>query len=571
MRSLSKVVAGVVTLVMTGGLLAAATGVANAAYNPAAPPYPPDVNNAASLTVYDATTGAIVTSGSTATSLSQYYFVANSNFSPGKSRATLSAYLAENKDPGLWSGQSEAAATTYPVTTAPAPVNGFTNPVARGGSTNNFADISTNFPNLTPATSDLFHLYQFRVNTTFPFPASSTYAYLDVQIDPVAGTWQQVGPTPPAAAPVAPGKPSATAGNASASVTVPAVTGATSYAVTASPGGAVVTGAGPTFAFTGLTNGTAYTFTATATNSGGTSAASPASDPVTPGAPVPASSTSLAVSGGPFTDTPYTFTATVSSAGAPTQVNAGSVSFFDNGSTTALGTVAGTSGGQYVLANQTLTAGAHSIVAKFTPTTATAIAASQSAASAFSTQAPLTGACTNTLSVCSDTQYVQVNVPVGTLVINTPYTQASPLVLPPMTLNTAGTQLSSNAPFANIVVTDTRSGDLPWTAQALASNLNNGTAAANGVINAQNVGLTGLSKLTSAGYLGTVTLSDNAAASPAVGPAAPGSAGLGGTAKTFASTTIGRGTTTMNGTLTINAPTSTAPGTYNGTIIFTVG
>ncbi|GAA5195355.1 hypothetical protein GCM10023346_25050 [Arthrobacter gyeryongensis] len=104
-----------------------------------------------------------------------------------------------------------------------------------------------------------------------------------------------------AAAPTAPAAPagvSATAGNASATVswTAPANGGSpiTSYTVTPSFGGTAlapvtVTGNPPstTATVTGLTNGTAYTFTVTATNAVGTSTASPASAPVTPTAPVP--------------------------------------------------------------------------------------------------------------------------------------------------------------------------------------------------------------------------------------------------------------------------------------------
>ncbi|WP_343199985.1 fibronectin type III domain-containing protein, partial [Stenotrophomonas sp. MYb238] len=103
------------------------------------------------------------------------------------------------------------------------------------------------------------------------------------------------GSTHTVAIPTAPGAPTigtATAGDALATVTftAPASDGGsaiTAYTATPSPAvaGGPFTCAGPTactITVTGLTNGTAYTFTVTATNGTGTSAASGASNPVTP-------------------------------------------------------------------------------------------------------------------------------------------------------------------------------------------------------------------------------------------------------------------------------------------------
>ncbi|MBI5936822.1 MAG: fibronectin type III domain-containing protein [Betaproteobacteria bacterium] len=92
---------------------------------------------------------------------------------------------------------------------------------------------------------------------------------------------------------VVPGAPtgaSATAGDTQATVnfTAPGSNGGaaiTTYTATSSPGGLTGTCAGPAacaITVTGLTNGTAYTFTVTATNSAGTGSASTATSSITP-------------------------------------------------------------------------------------------------------------------------------------------------------------------------------------------------------------------------------------------------------------------------------------------------
>jgi hypothetical protein len=83
--------------------------------------------------------------------------------------------------------------------------------------------------------------------------------------------------TPAAIAPDAPSAVTAVPGNTQASVsfTAPAFNGGsaiTSYTVTSAPGGFTATGAASPLTVTGLTNGTGYTFSVTATNAAGTSA-----------------------------------------------------------------------------------------------------------------------------------------------------------------------------------------------------------------------------------------------------------------------------------------------------------
>ena len=86
--------------------------------------------------------------------------------------------------------------------------------------------------------------------------------------------------------PQAPTIDSVTGGDAQVSVAFTAgATGGsaiTGYTVTSSPGSLTASGASSPLVVTGLTNGTAYTFTAVATNANGTSSASTASSSVTP-------------------------------------------------------------------------------------------------------------------------------------------------------------------------------------------------------------------------------------------------------------------------------------------------
>ncbi len=105
----------------------------------------------------------------------------------------------------------------------------------------------------------------------------------------------------PATVPGAPTGLSATPGNGSAIVswTAPASTGGsaiTGYTVTVSPGGATVSCSSSPCTVSGLTNGTAYTFTAHATNAVGNGSESSPSSSVTvatvPGAPTAVSATS---------------------------------------------------------------------------------------------------------------------------------------------------------------------------------------------------------------------------------------------------------------------------------------
>jgi hypothetical protein len=122
-----------------------------------------------------------------------------------------------------------------------------------------------------------------------------------------------------ASPPGAPTIGTATAGNAQATVSFTAPTSdggspITSYTATSSPGGLIATGASSPLTVTGLSNGTAYTFTVTATNAAGTGSASSASNSVTP-ATVPGAPTIGSAVGGNAQAT-VNFTAPASNGGA---------------------------------------------------------------------------------------------------------------------------------------------------------------------------------------------------------------------------------------------------------------
>jgi hypothetical protein len=105
------------------------------------------------------------------------------------------------------------------------------------------------------------------------------------------------GITPIADVPDAPTIGTATAGEASASITFTASTTGgvpTTFTATSNPGSITGTASSSPITVSGLTPNTSYTFTVTATNSTGTSSASSASNSVTPTIPIDGAYDSLA-------------------------------------------------------------------------------------------------------------------------------------------------------------------------------------------------------------------------------------------------------------------------------------
>jgi hypothetical protein len=150
--------------------------------------------------------------------------------------------------------------------------------VSNLGSITGAADASWNSVSITAATT----------NTFLAVTGLTAGTYRAYAVD-AAGNFSAVSSGTITVLPQIPGTPAApttVTGNTQVTVTVAAPSGGTptSYTIQASDSTGVlsgktctVTGASGSCVVSGLTNGTAYTFTATATNGGGTSSASAAS------------------------------------------------------------------------------------------------------------------------------------------------------------------------------------------------------------------------------------------------------------------------------------------------------
>jgi titin len=162
----------------------------------------------------------------------------------------------------------------YTVTSSPGGITqtGWTSPIAVGGLAN---------------------------GTGYTFSVTATNAF---GTGPASTASNKVTPAAHLTAPGAPTGPAGTAGNAQATVafTPPLYTGGSpiiSYTVTSNPGSITQSGAASPITVTGLTNGTAYTFTVKASNAVGTGPASVSSNSVTPAA-IPDAPTSVSATAG---------------------------------------------------------------------------------------------------------------------------------------------------------------------------------------------------------------------------------------------------------------------------------
>ncbi len=263
-----------------------------------------------------------------------------------------------------------------------------------------------------------------------------------------------------------------------------------------------------------------------------------------------ATMTVLSLSAGPLSaGEPIPLTAAV------TPATAGTVEFRDG--TAVLGSAPVDTSGVAEW-SWTATAGDHVLSALFTPEDSGTWSGSRST--------PTPVEVLSTRSRSADDQTLAADVPEGALTLSTPYSPEQPLDLGRLVLTPDALTYTGSAPFAEVLVTDTRAGALPWTVTVISTHLSDG---AGHTINAQNLGLVDLVADVRSGA-GLAAVTDRPGASPPVAASDGGSLGLGFVPKPVLYLTEGPGTVAFSGRLTLAAPVSTSPGHYTATVTFTI-
>jgi hypothetical protein len=310
-------------------------------------------------------------------------------------------------------------------------------------------------------------------------------------------------------------------------------------------GSAPVSGGVATFATSALTVG-AHSVTAVYAGDStyGTSTSAAQAVTVTVAA---ARSTTTTLTVTPVSGDAYQSVAFAAAVAASTGAANGTVTYKDGAA--VLGSVPCVSGVVGAFSTNLLGAGNHSFVAVFVGT----------APYTDSTSAAVTA--TYTLVGAAADGTVTVSIPLGAITITTPYSPAAPLALGTATLDPNSSTYSASKPFGDIVITDSRSGNLGFTAKVVSGSFTN---AAGSTFGGNYAGLTGLVATQVSGnalQAGNVVLTNHV----------PFTDGL-ATAKVFATYAAGQsiGTAKIAGTFGLDkVPSSVTPGLYTATVTLT--
>lgn len=594
MRRLLRSLAAVAVAAAASGALV--VGLAGAASAQTAPPWEPLPNppEAGSLLFFNAA-GQQITGGTLSSAPLAAYVEGTATLRAGDTKATLFGYTPVlGQAAGTWSGEQLSASTAFPNTAAPGALGTTGLPLVTGSATDeSLSTYIADFPNSDTSTTDGYGgVYVLRLVTSAN-GLSDTSSYDSADILVSGTTWSVEYPTI---------TPTSTSTSLTTTQSSPQVSGTSvtlNATVTPAAPGSVQfeegsTDIGSPVAVTdGTTTGTASISTSTLPVGDDTLSAvfTPAqfADYATSTgtasftiSPAPAANTTTALAVDPSTapaDTSVTISATVSQTSDSTVLasGAGQVSFYDDGPTDTSGDINSNSillgtepvgtGGVASLAYSSFATGVHNLVAQFEPTNSALYNSSISPALAFTATAP---------AVAPASQTIDVGIPAGSLTITTPYSSTNPFQLGTAVLDPTDSKFTATAPFgsatdpaAGVTITDTRAGDLPWTASATVTSFTDGTG---DIINGQNLTFTDVTPSYIAGNAlqsGDV-VTTNVTNTAIYGPTASGSDGLGGGSHAFATAAAGAGSVDIDGVLTLVAPTSTPAGTYTATLTFTI-
>jgi hypothetical protein len=337
-----------------------------------------DVETAAAITTHNNATTSVHGISDTSALATQTYVQNNKGINKGNTASRPSSpsngdlyYNTETSslevyDAGWWLPNTTPGIPTSPVATNSGSARAFNNgrasvsftPATSGGKATSFTVTSTpgSYTNTGSSSPILVTGLQ----------SSTQYTYAVTATGPVGTSFASSASSAVTATtvPQAPSITSVTAGDAQVSVAFSAnATGGsviTGYTITSSPGNITATGATSPIIVTGLTNATAYTFTATATNANGTSIASSASSSITPAIPAVIAEILVVAGGGGGQNggggagglsyhssktltTGVTFTITVGGGGVGKVVNTGTAG--TNGSDSVFDTITSIGGG----------------------------------------------------------------------------------------------------------------------------------------------------------------------------------------------------------------------------------